>query len=71
MEQYKNSDKLLSEKSKIINQLGWTKLMNNYKNKVEEMILKELIYVWKKDCKASSPLKFDLNICEYKLKFMS
>ena len=44
MEQYKNFDKLLSEKSKINNQIEWVKLMNNYKNIVEEVILKELIY---------------------------
>ena len=47
MEQYKNSDKLLSEKSKINNQIEWVKLMNNYKNITEEIILKELIYIWK------------------------
>lgn len=45
MEQYKNSDKLLSEKNKNINQLEWVKLMNNYKNIAEEIILNELIYV--------------------------
>ena len=45
MEQYKNSDKLLSEKNKMDNQIEWAKLMNNYKNIVEETILKELIYV--------------------------
>ena len=45
MEQYKNSDKLLSEKSKMNNQIEWVKLMNNYKNMSEEIILKELIYV--------------------------
>lgn len=44
MEQYKNSDELLSEKNKMNNQLEWVKLMNNYKNIVEEIILKELIY---------------------------
>ncbi len=44
MEQYKNSDKLLSEKNKEINQLEWVKLMNNYKNIAEGIILKELIY---------------------------
>ena len=44
MEQYKNSDKLLSEKSKMNNQLEWAKRMNNYKNMAEEVILKELIY---------------------------
>lgn len=45
MEQYKNADKLLSENSKMNNQLEWEKLMNNYKNIAEEIILKELIYV--------------------------
>lgn len=44
MEQYKRFDKLLSEKSKSNNQLEWIKLMNNYKNIAEEIILKELIY---------------------------
>lgn len=44
MEQYKNSDKLLSEKNKMDNQLQWVKLMNNYKNMAEEVILNELIY---------------------------
>ena len=56
MEQYKNSDKLLSEKSKMDNQLEWVKLMNNYKNMAEEVILKELIYN---------------KMCEDKLSFMS
>ncbi len=45
MKQYKNFDKLLSEKNKMDNQLEWVKLMNNYKNMAEEIILKELIYV--------------------------
>ncbi len=44
MEQYKNSDELLSEKNKNENQIEWVKLMNNYKNMAEEIILKELIY---------------------------
>ena len=44
MESYKNSDKKLSEKSKESNQLEWVKLMNNYKNTAEEIVLKELIY---------------------------
>ena len=39
MEQYKNYDKLLSEKSKMNNQIEWAKLMNNYKNMAEEIIL--------------------------------
>lgn len=45
MEQYKNSDKLLSERNKMDNQIEWVKRMNNYKNMAEKVILKELIYV--------------------------
>lgn len=45
MEQFKKSDKLLSEKSKEINQLEWVKLMNNYKIIAEEIILNEFIYM--------------------------
>ena len=44
MESYKKSDEKLSEKSKEISQLKWVKLMNNYKNTEEEIIIKELIY---------------------------
>ena len=44
MESYKKSDEKLFEKSKEINQLEWVKLMNNYKNTAEEIVLKELIY---------------------------
>lgn len=44
MENYKRADKKLSEKSKELNQLEWVKLMNNYKNMAEKIILKELIY---------------------------
>ena len=44
MESYKKSDEKLSEKNKEINQLEWLKLMNNYKNTAEEIVLKELIY---------------------------
>lgn len=44
MESYKKSDEKLSEKSKETNQLEWVKLMNNYKNIAEEIILNELIY---------------------------
>ena len=44
MESYKNSEERLSEKNKEINQLEWGKLMNNYKNTAEEIILNELIY---------------------------
>lgn len=45
MEEFKKLNKLLSEKSKEINQLEWVKLMNNYKNIAEEIILKELIRI--------------------------
>lgn len=45
MNNYIKNDERLSEKSKEINQLEWVKLMNNYKNMAEEIILKELIYV--------------------------
>ena len=44
MESYKKTDEKLSEKSKEKNQLEWVNLMNNYKNKAEEIILNELIY---------------------------
>ena len=44
MKSYKQSDEKLSEKSKEISQLEWVKLMNNYKNTAEEIILKEIIY---------------------------
>lgn len=44
MESYKKSDEKLSEKNKNDNPLEWAKLMNNYKNCAEEIILKELIY---------------------------
>lgn len=45
MNNYKKKDKKLSEKNKMNNQMGWTKLMNNYKNIVDEVILKEAIYI--------------------------
>ena len=45
MNNYIKNDEKLSEKNKEINQLEWVKLMNNYKNRAEEIILKELIYV--------------------------
>lgn len=40
---YKKIDKL-TEKNKVINQLEWVKMMNNYKNIAEEIVLNELIY---------------------------
>lgn len=45
MKQYKENDIKLSEKNKEINQMEWIKLMNNYKNSSEEIILKENIYI--------------------------
>lgn len=45
MDNYIKNDERLSEKSKDINQLEWVKLMNNYKNMAEEIVLKELVYV--------------------------
>ena len=46
MDNYIKNDEKLSEKSKENSGLEWVKLMNNYKNTAEEIILKELIYVW-------------------------
>ena len=45
MDNYIKNDEKLSEKSKENNQIEWVKLMNNYKNTAEEIILKELINV--------------------------
>lgn len=45
MDNYIKNDEKLSEKNKENDQLKWVKLMNNYKNTAEEIILKELIYV--------------------------
>ena len=45
MKNFKNNDKRLSEKYKESNQLEWVKLMNNYKNEADEIILNELIFV--------------------------
>lgn len=45
MDNYRKSDDKLSEKNKELNQLEWVKLINNYKDCAEEIILKEMIYV--------------------------
>ena len=45
MEKYKNWDERLSEKNKEINDIEWSKLMNNYKNMAEEIILNEFIFI--------------------------
>ena len=45
IEDYIKNDERLSEKNKELNPLEWTKLMNNYKNTAEEIILKEYIFI--------------------------
>ena len=45
MEDYIKNDEKLSEKSEELNPIEWTKLMNNYKNIAEEIILNEYVFV--------------------------
>ena len=45
MEDYIKNDEKLSEKSKESNPIEWTKLMNNYKNMAEEIVLNEYVFV--------------------------
>ncbi len=45
MEDYIKNDERLSEKSKELNPLEWTKLMNNYKNTAEEIVLNEYVFI--------------------------
>ena len=45
MNNYIKNDEKLSEKSKENSGIEWVKLINNYKNTAEEIILKELVYV--------------------------
>lgn len=45
MENYIKNEERLSEKIKELNPIEWTKLMNNYKNIAEEIILNEYIFV--------------------------
>ena len=45
MEEYIKNDERLSEKSKELNPLEWIKLMNNYKNMAEEIVLNEYVFV--------------------------
>ena len=45
MESYKKTDEILSEKIKKINHIEWAKLMNDYKNTAEEIMLKEYIFI--------------------------
>lgn len=45
MEDYIKNDERLSEKSKELNPIEWTKLMNNYKNMAEEIVLNEYVFL--------------------------
>jgi len=45
IEGYKKTDERLSEKNKKVNHIEWAKLINNYKNTAEEIILKEYIFI--------------------------
>ena len=45
IESYKKTDERLSENNKKMNHIEWAKLMNNYKNMAEEIILKEYIFI--------------------------
>ena len=45
MEDYIKNEERLSEKSKESNPIEWTKLMNNYKNMAEEIVLNEYVFV--------------------------
>ena len=45
MEDYIKNDERLSEKNKELNPIEWTKLMNNYKNTAEEIVLNEYVFV--------------------------
>ncbi len=45
MDDFIKNDERLSEKSKELNPLEWTKLMNDYKNMAEEIVLNEYVFV--------------------------
>ena len=45
MNNYIKNDEKLSEKNKELNPLEWTKLMNNYKNTAEEIVLNEYVFI--------------------------
>ena len=45
MENYIKNDERLFEKNKELNPLEWTKLMNNYKNTAEEIVLNEYVFI--------------------------
>ena len=42
---YVDNDKTLTEKLKETNQMEWVQKINNYRNRAEEFVLKELIYM--------------------------
>ena len=45
MDNYIKNDERLSEKNKELNPLEWTRLMNNYKNTAEEIVLNEYVFI--------------------------
>ena len=45
IENYIKNDEKLSEKNKELNPLECTKLMNNYKNTAEEIVLNEYVFI--------------------------
>ena len=45
MNDYIKNDERLSEKSKELYPIEWTKLMNNYKNMAEEIVLNKYVFV--------------------------
>ena len=45
MENYIKNDERLSKKNKELNPLEWTRLMNNYKNTAEEIVLNEYVFI--------------------------
>ena len=45
MENYIKNDERLSEKNKELNPLEWKKLMNNYKNTAEKIVLNEYVFI--------------------------
>ena len=45
MENYIRNDERMSEKNKELNPLELTKLMNNYKNTAEEIVLNEYVFI--------------------------
>lgn len=45
LENYIENDEKLSEKNKELNPSEWTRLMNNYKNTAEEIVLNEYIFI--------------------------